>query len=342
MVANARRQASNPRSQRDQALRGAGRQLDRGGVNSRQNRLAVKFNAMQVMAEIPNDGATPADGQYMQDDSGASMHMVDSKAWCVLGYTTAVSIMASMHTAKSCEPAEELDAVCPLIIVFDGHDKLGKVSRIEFVGTSAVDFKGRYSRLLSRNGIEQDGSDRLLDNEVSSKRGQIIFNQSNEEHQVTVPMVRHEKASYVKVRLPNAEELEIFMRSNPQLWSWTVDSLMEGTIQLNKVTVRGRAHNALPHLGATQMGRLSASGAIEGMLGAVPMSGKDSDADEEIRDCEGCKAKQSAPARRNSSKPVPVLPGDLAVDIQQYPAKQVGTAALYGTVSVLLLLLAPI
>jgi hypothetical protein len=50
---------------------------------------------MKLSTSIPGEGATPADGQYMQDDSGASMHMVDGKAWCVLGYTTAVSILAS-------------------------------------------------------------------------------------------------------------------------------------------------------------------------------------------------------------------------------------------------------
>ena len=75
-------------------------------------RLTVQFNAMKLSTSIPGEGATPADGQYMQDDSGASMHMVDGKAWCVLGYTTAISILAS--TAKSSEPPEELDAVCPL------------------------------------------------------------------------------------------------------------------------------------------------------------------------------------------------------------------------------------
>jgi hypothetical protein len=100
----------------------------------------------------------------MQDDSGAPMHMVDGKEWCVLGYTTAVSTLAS--TAKSSEPAEELDAVCPLVVVFTGRDAEGEVSRIEYIGPSAVDFKGRYSRLLSRNGIEQDGGDKMLDNEV--------------------------------------------------------------------------------------------------------------------------------------------------------------------------------
>jgi hypothetical protein len=84
------------------------------------------------------------------------------------------------------------------------------------------------------------------------------------------------------------------------------------------------------------MDRLATSGAIAGMLGAAPLSGQDPDADEEIKDCEGCKAKQPAPARRNSTKPLPVEPGDLAVDIQQYPVKQVGTVALYGTVPVLL------
>jgi hypothetical protein len=59
-------------------------------------------------------------------------------------------------------------------------------------------------------------------------------------------------------------------------------------------------------------------------------------ADEEIEDCEGCKARMHAPARRNSRKARPVQPGDLALVIQQFPCKQVGTAAMYGTIAVLL------
>jgi hypothetical protein len=39
------------------------------------------------------------------------------------------------------------------------------------------------------------------------------------------------------------------MQSNPQLLNWTViDALMDGSIGLKKVTVRGRAHDALPHI----------------------------------------------------------------------------------------------
>jgi hypothetical protein len=218
--------------------------------------------------------------------------MVDGKEWCVLGYTTAVSTLAS--TAKSSEPAEELDAVCPLVVVFTGRDAEGEVSRIEYIGPSAVDFKGRYSRLLSRNGIEKDGGDKMLDNEVSSKQGTITFNQSDPDACLVVPMVRHDKASCVKVRPPTQNELELFMQSNPQLLNWTVDALMDGSIGLKKVTVRGRAHHdALPHIGDGQMDRLATSGAIAGMPGAAPLSGKDPDADEGIRDCEG-DARQSS------------------------------------------------
>ena len=75
MIRNAQSQNANPRSQRGQALRGAGPYSGNGGVNIRQNRMTVKFNAMKLDASIPGEGATPAEGQYMQDDSGASMHM---------------------------------------------------------------------------------------------------------------------------------------------------------------------------------------------------------------------------------------------------------------------------
>jgi hypothetical protein len=106
-------------------------------------------------------------------------------------------------------------------------------------------------------------------------------------------MVRHDKASCVKVRPPTQNELELFMQSNPQLLNWTADALMDGSIGLKKVTVRGRARDALPHIGDGQMDRLATSGAIAGMPGAAPLSGKDPDADEEIRDCEG-DARQSS------------------------------------------------
>ena len=76
MIYNAQSQSANPRSQRGQALRGVGQRGSNQGVNIRQNRLTVQFNAMKLSTSIPGEGATPADGQYMQDDSGASMHMV--------------------------------------------------------------------------------------------------------------------------------------------------------------------------------------------------------------------------------------------------------------------------
>jgi hypothetical protein len=96
--------------------------------------------------------------------------------------------------------------VCPLVVVIECQDAIGKVLRIEYVGPSAVDLiKGRYSRLLSRNGIEYDGGDRLLDNEVQSKNGNIVFNQSSVETRVEVPMLRHDRASYVKCDLLHRE-----------------------------------------------------------------------------------------------------------------------------------------
>jgi hypothetical protein len=115
----------------------------------------VKFNAMKLDASIPGEGAPPADGQYMQDDSGASMHMVDGKAWCVLGYTTTrLAFWLARQRVVNHPRSLTLCGVPIGFVVFEGQDAIGKILRIEYVGPSAVDFKGRCSRLLSRNGIE--------------------------------------------------------------------------------------------------------------------------------------------------------------------------------------------
>ena len=60
MASNARRQLANPRAQRGQALRGQSRDSAGRGVNIRQNRLSVQFNAMQLDSMVPGDGLTPA------------------------------------------------------------------------------------------------------------------------------------------------------------------------------------------------------------------------------------------------------------------------------------------
>ena len=70
------------------------------------------------MFKMPGHGATPSDGQYVQDDSGADMTMLNDVAWCVLGYTTQVNLWAG--TAKEGEAAVKLDAVAPLIVAMGG------------------------------------------------------------------------------------------------------------------------------------------------------------------------------------------------------------------------------
>ena len=68
---------------------------------------------------IPDDGCDPQAGQMVQDDSGAEMHMLDSKAWCVLGYTEAVRMYVG--TAKVDDSVKPIDAVAPLVAVMDGN-----------------------------------------------------------------------------------------------------------------------------------------------------------------------------------------------------------------------------
>jgi hypothetical protein len=84
------------------------------------------------------------------------------------------------------------------------------------------------------------------------------------------------------------------------------------------------------------MDRMIRADCITGLKEAVPLSGVETDAAEELDDCEECKSKASAPGRRNSKKPMKAQPGDVAADIQQHPCPQVGTAANYGTLFVAL------
>ena len=70
------------------------------------------------VSDIPAGDGTPKDGQYIQDDSGADMHMINGREWCALGYTTEVNLWAG--TAKAGGPSVKLDAVAPLVVAMDG------------------------------------------------------------------------------------------------------------------------------------------------------------------------------------------------------------------------------
>ena len=194
--------------------------------------------------------------KWVQDDSGAEMHMLDSKAWCSLGYTEAVRMWVG--TAKVEDSVERIDAVMPLIGVMDGDlDDGTPVSTIRFLGASALDFAGKYGRLLSRNGIEhggikENGQERVLDNEVMPKRGCLVFDQSTPEMRVKVPMRRWRRSSFVKIRVPTERELKAFLDVNPHLIHWTADALIDGSIRAKKVTLRGQAHDGLGHILATR------------------------------------------------------------------------------------------
>jgi hypothetical protein len=195
--------------------------------------------------------------------------------------------------------------------------------------------------LLSRNGIEHggiesDGTERVLDNEVLPKRNCMAFDDSMPSIRVAVPLQRWRRSSFVKIRIPTVRELELFLDVNPHLLHWTADALIDGSILTKKATLRGQAHDAWPHVGDRMLDRIIKSGSIAGMKEEVPLSGVDAVAEAEIDDCEGCKARMHAPVRRNTPKPVCIQQGDVAVDIQQFNCKQVDTAATYGTIFVLL------
>jgi hypothetical protein len=136
--------------------------------------------------------------------------------------------------------------------------------------------------------------------------------------------------------VPKANELKAFFAVNPHLLHWTADALIDGSIRAKKVALRGQAHDAWPHIGDKMLDRIIKSGSIAGMQDEVPLSGFDAEAEDEIDDCEGCKARMHAPVRRNTPKPVQIKPGDVAVDIQVFKCKQVGSVATYATAFVLL------
>jgi hypothetical protein len=206
------------------------------------------------MFKMPGHGATPSGGQYVQDDSGADMTMLNDVAWCVLGYTTQVNLWAG--TAKEGEAAVKLDAVAPLIVAMEGkmgvhpehrHDDAYDVVTIRFLGAAAIALNGGWGNLLSRNGVEHGGFDNQgkeirLDNEVYSARGHVLFDQSDPKGCVTVPMQRWKRSSYIKMRPSTAnQELASFMQQNQHLADWTAGALIQGTLRFKKVTMDERA-----------------------------------------------------------------------------------------------------
>jgi hypothetical protein len=61
-------------------------------------------------------------------------------------------------TTNAGASVERIAAVMPLIGAVDGDlDDGTPVSTIRFLGAPALDFAGRYGRLLSRNGIGHGG-----------------------------------------------------------------------------------------------------------------------------------------------------------------------------------------
>jgi hypothetical protein len=68
-----------------------------------------------------------------------------------------------------------------------------KITTVRYIGASAVSLTGGWSSLLSRNGIERGGFDSagnecVLDNEVYAARNCILFDQSDADQCVRVPM----------------------------------------------------------------------------------------------------------------------------------------------------------
>jgi hypothetical protein len=290
---------------------------------------------MSVTPKIPGEGLTPSEGQFLLEDSGAEMTMLDSRDWCVLGWTSQIAIRAG--TANSDLPGELIDGVAPLILALDGVNSAGEeVTTIRYCGPMALKFnENKWARLLSRNGIVRYGSDanggeHFLDNEVNDHEECIIFDRSDSAKRVRVPLKRHGGGSHVFAKAPSEEQTARFLVANPHMQYWTAAAIIDGSIRCNKVSIGGRAHDSLPHFGKDTMNRLIRTNAIEG-IGKVPLMGSDPITEEEISTCEGCKAKMAGPVTKNKESPVVVEKSDVAVDIAMFPCKQCSTGAIYGS-----------
>jgi hypothetical protein len=87
-----------------------------------------------------------------------------------------------------------------------------KVATVRLLGPTAISTRRKYARLLSHNGIENYGFDKegneiFLDNEIRTKRVVIIFDSSDRQKRVEVPVVRHNGGAFLKMRPPTSEEL---------------------------------------------------------------------------------------------------------------------------------------
>jgi hypothetical protein len=71
---NARARSSN-RLMTTEGASGRARGTSDGGVLLRPSRLKMVFRSVSTIASVPGDGATPQEGQYLQEDSGADMTM---------------------------------------------------------------------------------------------------------------------------------------------------------------------------------------------------------------------------------------------------------------------------
>jgi hypothetical protein len=182
------------------------------GVNFHQRRMILQLKAVSKAGVVPDDGASPQQGQMVQGDSGADVHMFNSPEWCALGMCTEMHFYAG--TAKESDPVVKMDAVAPLIVAMDGYgDDVNKIVTLRYLGPMVLAWGDEWSKLLSRNDIERDGLDgALLDNEVFTKQSKIVFDQSCDEMRVSVPMTRFGRGNFVLMRVPTAEEIQRFLR----------------------------------------------------------------------------------------------------------------------------------
>jgi hypothetical protein len=258
-------------------------------------KFPIQFLKMALMDDM--DKADDNGFSQSQEDSGAGMHLQNDLEDYVLGYTTEFDIYAG--SADKGKDMVKLSAVGPMIRVFVGTDSKGRsVRTIRNIGPAGAISDGNWASLTSHNGIVREriddkGGERDLDNTFDVQKQTLIFDVSDDEKRVNVPMIRRNGGLYLQSRRPTAAELATYLEQNPSMAKWTFSGIMTAVgdkYRCNKVSLRGQLHDAMVHASDWGLDRLIRARALDG-IDKVPLSGVDEMADHEIKNCGGCKAK---------------------------------------------------
>jgi hypothetical protein len=182
LLASHAKNGSNARVQRGQKLLLAIDHGDSAGGRSGNGvvlrRITLRMQAMSTVSAGPGDGATPPDGQHVQDDTGADMHMLDDPAWCPLGANDKHNIHAG--TANMSAETEKVELIGPQAVSMGGRGTKGdEVVAARLLGPTAIStrrkYVNQYAGLLPRNGIENCGFDK--EGNTSITRAERLANQ---------------------------------------------------------------------------------------------------------------------------------------------------------------------